>query len=865
MYNIKKHNQEYTRSTQSEEKSEGWQMTHEEELLQKILLEGSPILFLGAGFSLGAKQADGSDVPNGASLKTTYLIPEILKYPKTSKEYQEASSYPLSKLCSFIDDMGFSDQRRQLLVRIFKGVTPGDKHRKFFNYHWRKIYTTNIDDLIEHVFLEKGEALNVQNSKNRLDFPDGGKSNVCEYVKLHGCVNNPDEDFTFSTKEYVTSMQAQQDYRFSEFCEDILSSNIILVGTAFDEINIDYFLQLYENAGRSNRGRLVFINKYADMALRGRIKKLDALFLEWDWVKLMDFIEQIDFSVMDQAEYWKQRLQVKHFFGMPYFESLLRSNLTYRSDLYYGDEPTMLDILSDWDFIDPQWEIWASRIAAKSYSSCITITGKRLSGKSCASLRLLHYLHKAGFEVFDYTPSSFDGRMIINYVNQSPKYKFVFYIDEGAYYYREIRNTLKQYKGPKVILILVSSCFDSYYKWRYYLQTVDNQDYRLDGSISDALADDILNKLNAHGQLGHLGGMTPAAQKQEILESEDLMSFLMKLSDSDGFLSRFEGVIYDCINSNPEYKRLFVLLLLFDQRNLPYIPASCVSVLFGRSAGDLLNHTSDIYRTYRNLGYRIRGGMFGKRLLKMVTKEMLIEGIEQIAQVISPQVFEHEKNYCKNILESLIKPKEIYRQFAFNKTQKMMYREMLYRLKPYYEKISYYWVQLGLAEQLAGDFDRALTHFRHAESIRPRSYSVLHAIARNYIRRANRLTFKKRNDAKQLFETGEAKMLDLIREQEYEQNIPYSIHTYIWEKIDFCRKFKFIPSTEELRYMDTLCKDLEAKDIEDISRPVKKHFYGYLQSIGRMDILGSMSLQDLGMLVKEKAGGSIFPDDPEDD
>lgn len=107
-------------------------MTYEEKQLQKILLEGNPILFLGAGFSLGAKQADENDVPNSTDLKTKYLIPEILKYSETSDEYQEVSSYSLSKLCSFIDDMGFSEQRRQLLIRIFKGVTPGKMHYRFF-------------------------------------------------------------------------------------------------------------------------------------------------------------------------------------------------------------------------------------------------------------------------------------------------------------------------------------------------------------------------------------------------------------------------------------------------------------------------------------------------------------------------------------------------------------------------------------------------------------------------------------------------------------------------------------------------------------------------------------------------------------
>ncbi len=46
--------------------------------LQKILMNESPILFLGAGFSLGAKVKTDENIPDGETLKKV-LINKLLK------------------------------------------------------------------------------------------------------------------------------------------------------------------------------------------------------------------------------------------------------------------------------------------------------------------------------------------------------------------------------------------------------------------------------------------------------------------------------------------------------------------------------------------------------------------------------------------------------------------------------------------------------------------------------------------------------------------------------------------------------------------------------------------------------------------
>lgn len=841
-------------------------MDENEKILQSVLLEKSPILFLGAGFSAGALQRDGkTEVPGGQALKKDYLIPKLLHYEEGTPEYEETINYSLSKLCSFIDDSGLAEEKNRLLVDIFQGVVPDKSQESFFQYNWRRIYTTNIDDLVENIFQKSGKKLYVQNSRTRIEQKQKNQNGNCEYFKLHGCVNRAGDGFTFSTKEYVTSMQAREDYRFNEFCRDIQFEDFIFVGTAFDEINIEYFLQLYEDAGYSSRGRLIFINKGADLALKGRIRRMNAVLLEWDWQELIRFIDGLDRTAMNQQRYLMQKMQLRHFYSMKYYEKIYRGNLTYRSELYYGAEPTMIDILADWDFVNPDCVRWVKEIAALPYSACITLTGKRMIGKSCAALRMLKGLEAEGFEVFDYATPSFDERLLLDYVRQSRREKFAFYLDEGAYFYRNIRDILRKCPAEKKVLFLVATSLKKHHKWRYCLQKTNTIDKRLEGSISEKYAEEILDKLKKHAQLGRLGGLSPEEQKKEVMDTNDLMTFLMKLTDSDSFWLRYEAVIHECIDEKEEFRRFFALLFLFDRCDLPYVPAEYVPLMFGGGTKDMLNRTADVYRPYRGAGYRLRGRRYESSMRSFLSGKILICEIEHLCQVIAPQVTEYEKNYYKNILETVIKPKEIYKLFSFTGEEKKQYREMLYRLHEFYGSISYYWIQLGLAEQLEGDYKRAMTHFEQAQSIRPSSYSVLHAMARNYIRQASGLKKSETIRAQELFAKGEQQMLSLISEQEYEQNMPYSIHTYLLEKIYFCRKFSIVPPDGELKKMLELCDELERRDIPEVFRPVKKRLYRYLLSIDRGSFLKRIAWKDIQLLANGPEGEIVLPDDPEDD
>lgn len=66
-------------------------------------------------------------------------------------------------------------------------VEDDDVHFYLTEYKWNKIYTLNIDDLVEYVFRKRSIELKVWNN----DHDDrGNDKSRTTLEKLHGCVNN---------------------------------------------------------------------------------------------------------------------------------------------------------------------------------------------------------------------------------------------------------------------------------------------------------------------------------------------------------------------------------------------------------------------------------------------------------------------------------------------------------------------------------------------------------------------------------------------------------------------------------------------------------------------------------------------------
>lgn len=209
------------------------------------------------------------------------------------------------------------------------------------------------------------------------------------------------------------------------------------------------------------------------------------------------------------------------------------------------------------------------------------------------------------------------------------------------------------------------------------------------------------------------------------------------------------------------------------------------------------------------------------------------DAIVQILKEISPYVEENENNYWKIIFESILKEDCLEKKFGLKLRE---IRSIYYQLKEEFSDISYYWLQLGLAEQKCNEYNKALNHLNMAHVIRPKAYQIQHAIGRNYLKYANYLNDSVQAEA--LFKQGEEIMLGLINSSEYykEKAKNYSIHCYVLEKIQYIKKHKKQVSNRELlqikQYIDMIKNDQDVYIDSMVVRYMK-----LLKKLNKLDIV----------------------------
>lgn len=113
-------------------------------------------------------------------------------------------------------------------------------------------------------------------------------------------------------------------------------------------------------------------------------------------------------------------------------------------------------------------------------------------------------------------------------------------------------------------------------------------------------------------------------------------------------------------------------------------------------------------------------------------------------------------------------------------------------------------MQYAFLKQLANDFSAAHVYLESALSINPKSYQIKHAIGRNYCKRA--LNIENLSAAIHYFEEGERILKELINDSRFIQSKTYSIHCYIYEKLQYSKKFDVKMTRKELDYIDGIIK-----------------------------------------------------------
>lgn len=805
--------------------------------LREVLLNGNPMLFLGAGFSYGSKNSYGN-MATGNTLKNE--IYNIFVKDTIEDSYEkEVKQFTLQELCEFVNDhLKKKDELKSYLIKRFQDVEPASFHYLLSKYPWKKIYTVNIDDLVEHICYKNHIDFVVQNTSKEKTVKD-----ELEYVKLHGCVNAPDEPLIFSKTEYDNLISSRLNFKHNNLISDIQNENFIFVGASLDERDIDYYISQYENAGHFRKGKLFFIEPYPTLKLQMRVERLEGTIIKWTAEEFLRFVEKIDFNPTE-LEKRKMRLIYSGVYPLKDVLNSVPKEDPYESKLYEGYNSNWHDLKEGWLF-EPSsiYEIYEkiNQIDfSKNNNYCLALYGNAFCGKDCILKLVAYYLEKKGVEVLEFKGKKLDIRVLKEYISNSTNENYALLVENASYYYKVIEKILQMDTGKHLLVITTSR---NYYhmKKKYYLEGNPYEEFKVKDSIDKISAQNMYVKLKEKGYLGNISTIESEGI-QEIIREKNYVNLFTTITYGSGFKNKLKKTSKEILESNLEIKNLYAELTIFDKADLPYYPSELLTAQYSINFDELSREQALIVDFVKldEQGIGLKNIILTNEVWGNLSRNEKKHVIVHILKEISPYVEENENNYWKIIFESILKEDCLEKKFGLKLKEILA---IYYQLKNEFSDISYYWLQLGIAEQKCNEYNKALNHLNMAHVIRPKAYQIQHAIGRNYLKHANYV-----NDliqAETLFKQGEEIMLELINSSEYykEKAKNYSIHCYVLEKIQYIKKHKKQASSRELlqikQYIDTIKND---KDVYVDSMVVR--YINLLKKLNKLDIV-SMRPDDI--------------------
>lgn len=812
--------------------------------LDRCLLSSQPVLFTGAGFSLGATNGQGYLIPSGNELKKNILI-KLLGFDEKSSEYSELINNSLADICSYANEQMSENRVQDFIVSEFIDCTPKDYHitiATFFS--WKKIYTINIDDVIENA-VPKGSIV-VQNTERKFSYT---RAKQHEYIKLHGCVRNRSGNLVFSNQQYVDSMLHSTDYRFNSFAQDMQLENFVVVGTEMKEVNLDFYLRLFSSVSeRTSHGQLFFINPKPSLIFKAKVKNLGAHIIEWTTEEFANHLKSLTKT--------KENYTKSH-----YIEDFLYVNDKYKKDkkfkgyksyLYFGQHPDYRDIIFDWDFSNPEIKSKLSEIinyigSCKGGRLMIALYGKSMTGKSTYLKRIAIDLVNENVAVYDFCGKKFDTDDFRKKTRIITEDTIALIFDNASFYYSEIKSLINSFSKDKNILVITAARTYSHNRKRYCLVSETwYEEMPIDGNTNsrdNVFAIDIAEKLDKKGLLGKLKAKSFDERVAYISSYRDVESCLFTITNGSYFQKRQLNAFYEKKSKLQQSKGLELLrqLAIFSKLDLPYVPLEIVALMYGRDSNNILNVCEDYITYYRDSnGIALRDSYLVPHLLQ-IKSQHYIQLLKNVLVVISPQVLDKQHTYWNEIASSLMKCRLLRSVLRLKNSD---VKNLLSDIKSYYNDDYNYWLQVGMSEQYDSDYELALNHFRQAESMSPSSYIVRNAIARNYLRQANET--EEYDTALILHEKGEKMMRQLIDDREDFQVKAYSTHCLLFEKIRFFKRNKIEPKETVIREMYDMLNAIKSKDPEGpMTMHINNVFFKFIKDNNLTSKLPSMNLYNL--------------------
>lgn len=552
--------------------------------------QGHPILFTGAGFSLGARNIAGLTVPSVGDLKALLWSLCFPSQPSDEKTLANETLADLFEEARLRHATQLRERLREQLTVDINSVP--DWYSTYFSLPWSRYYTLNLDDLA--VVVSRKYALPRPIASVSATRPSGiqgvGDVSALDVVHLNGTVADLPDFVTFSDSQYAERLGRYEAW-YARLVSDLMSHTCVFLGTRLNEPPLWAHLELRKHRGgrhaRELRPKSYLVTPHLNRSRRSLLAEFN---IEWLEMGGEEFAQRVLQPLLTEAprgfQVLAQRAAGTKGAGALQDVSSLATNPTQSSDFLLGQEPIWAD-LQVGRAIERQSDdaLWASVEAAfrrEGVRGLLVVTGTAGSGKSTALMRVSLRLVAAGIRVgWVDRDSDITGRNLLREM-KDPGAPPVLAIDDADLYGGALSSIVREIaeldSSPLVLVAMRSGKVDRHLH-PAVLKDLPYQEIAM-SPLEDPDIDALLTVLDRENRLGILKGLTQSQQRRAFRDKAGRQLLVAMYEATSG--KRFE-----------ERATEELLELEERERNLYAFVAVATSLRFSLTREDLLVASGD--------------------------------------------------------------------------------------------------------------------------------------------------------------------------------------------------------------------------------------------------------------------------------
>lgn len=221
----------------------------------------------------------GSSLPSGAAVRRGFR--RILRKHTVSRR----PAIPFAEQAGIIENQ--TKDRTRLIAELrtqFRGLSPTGAILNVPLYHWKSLYTTNYDKLIEASFDRKGISIAAYSSN--FDFGTPKSSDTVQLFKVHGTIDKDVVDGNQSrvilTENDYELTHEYRDMLYTRLASDLAGASLVIIGHSLKDqdirVVVDRAVKAHQKIGAGGRITLLMYNRDDGLATLHEAKGLNVCF-----------------------------------------------------------------------------------------------------------------------------------------------------------------------------------------------------------------------------------------------------------------------------------------------------------------------------------------------------------------------------------------------------------------------------------------------------------------------------------------------------------------------------------------------------------------------------------------------------------